>query len=272
VKAKTAAARSHAYGTSADSWPHFHRFTGKSAPINRKALQDRAHRHPGAISAARHSAMNFKKISTLFSVVLGNPATQTFENRTFNAVMIFIGTAGAILLSYDFFLGNTVSQCIDLSCIIYSSSCYAYSRRRQDHGKLDTISFIFLYIATSTGWFFNNGMHGSIPYFFFILSCYAGVFFKKPLRNAIPLLIATVLAFISLEFFNPEFVTSYTSKLYNFIDVGVSIIICLIINGVSIHIIFKKYDVERTLNKKMLNQVIADKELIEKSMTKQPPT
>lgn len=50
------------------------------------------------------------------------------------------------------------------------------------------------------------------------------------------------------------------------IDVSVSIITCLIINGISIHIIYKKYNIERNLNKKMLNQAIADKELIEKSI------
>jgi hypothetical protein len=210
--------------------------------------------------------MNHKNLFGYFSILTGNKDTQTFENRTFNAVMIFISITGSILLSYDFFFGNIASQCIDISCIIYSISCYIYSIKNGDHKKLATISFIFLYIAISAGWFFNNGIHGSIPYFFFILSCYAGVFFKDPLKNAIPLLIATVSLFIIIEFLKPDTVSLYTSRIHGLIDVSVSIITCLIINGISIHIIYKKYNIERNLNKKMLNQAIADKELIEKSM------
>jgi hypothetical protein len=200
------------------------------------------------------------------STLLGHRATQTFENRTFNAVMIFISTTAAILFSYDFFLGNIASQCIDILCIIYSISCYIFSIKYGTHKKLATATFVFLYIVISIGWFFNNGINGSIPYFFFILSCYAGVFFEKPLKNAIPVIIATVLTFTILEFTNPELISIYTSKIYNFIDVTVSIITCLIINGISIHIIYKKYNTERNINLKMLNQAIADKELIEKSM------
>jgi hypothetical protein len=210
--------------------------------------------------------MDHKKIFGYLHSLLGNQDTQTFENRTFNAVMIFISIAGAALLSYDIFLGNTVSQFIDISCIIYSTCCYIYSIKFNNHRKLITISFIFLYLAISIGWFFNNGIHGSIPYFYFILVCYSGIFFKNPFKHLIPLIIITVSLFIIIEFFNPESVVKYTSKIHSFLDIGISIILCLLVNGISIHIIFKKYDIERKLNKKMLDQAILDKELIEKSM------
>ena len=52
----------------------------------------------------------------------------------------------------------------------------------------------------------------------------------------------------------------------HFLDVSASIFICLIVNGISIHIIYKRYELERKLNQIMLNQAINDKELIEKSM------
>jgi len=210
--------------------------------------------------------MNYANILSCLSTPLGNKATQTFENRTFNAVMIFIGATGAILFSYDFFLGNIASQCTDILCIIYSISCYIYSIKYGTHKKLATATFVFLYIVISTGWFFNNGINGSIPYFFFILSCYAGVFFKEPLKTAIPAIIATVLTLVTIEFTKPELISFYTSRIYNFIDVTISIITCLIINGISIHIIYKKYNTEKNINLKMLNQAIADKELLEKSM------
>ncbi len=210
--------------------------------------------------------MNYKKIFKIFPDLLGDKQTQTFENRTFNTAMLSISIAGLTLLSYDIILGNIASQFIDISCIAYSISCYIYSIKNRNHYKLTTVTFIFLYIAISSGWFFNNGIHGGMPFFFFVLSCYSGVFFKKPFIHAIPFIIATVSLLTAIEFLNPELVISYKSKVHNFLDIGASIIICLVINGISIHIIYKKYDIERELNKKMLNKAINDKELIENSI------
>lgn len=180
--------------------------------------------------------------------------------------MLSISIAGLTLLSYDIILGNIVSQFIDISCVAYSILCYIYSLKSCNHHKLTVTTFIFLYIATTTGWFFNNGIHGGVPFFFFILSYYSCVFFRKPFLHAIPLIIITVLLLATTEFFHPEMVVLYKSKVHDFLDIGFSIIIYLTINGVSIHIIYKKYDIERELNKKMLNQAINDKELIESSI------
>lgn len=210
--------------------------------------------------------MNYTKILRFFSFLIGDPSTHTFENRIFNTAMLSISLAGIILLSYDIFVGNIISQTIDISCIIYSLSCYIYSLKDNHHDKLILPTFVFLYISIASGWFFNNGIHGGMPFFFFILSCYSCVFFKKPFNISIPFIITTVLILISIEFFHPELVTSYTSKAHHFLDVSASIFICLIVNGISIHIIYKRYELERKLNQIMLNQAINDKELIEKSM------
>ncbi len=210
--------------------------------------------------------MNHKKIFEFLSRLTGNSAIHTFENRIFNTVMLSIGMAGTTLLSYDIFVGNVISQIIDISCIIYSLFCYIYSLKYKNHDKLILPTFAFLYISIVAGWFFNNGIHGGMPFFFFILSCYSCVFFKKPFNISIPLIITTVLILIAIEFFNPKLVIPYTSKSHHFLDVGASIFICLIVNGISIHIIYKRYEIERKLNKTMLNQALIDKELIEKSM------
>lgn len=210
--------------------------------------------------------MNYQKIFEFLPLLIGGSSEHTFENRTFNTVMLSISIAGAILLSYDIFLGNVISQIIDISCIIYSLPSYIYSLKYKNHEKLVIPTFMFLYIAITSGWFFNNGIHGGMPFFFFILSCYSCVFFKKPFKISIPSTIATVFILIGVEFFNPEFVTPYASKTHHFLDTGASIFICLIVNGISIHIIYKRYEIERNINKVMLNQAINDKELIEKSM------
>lgn len=210
--------------------------------------------------------MNCKKILGFFSFLIGDASKHTFENRAFNTAMLSICISGAILLSYDIFIGNFISQIIDISCIIYSLSSYIYSLRFNNHEKLIIPTFIFLYIAIISGWFFNNGIHGGMPFFFFILSCYSCVFFKKPFNISIPLIIATVLVLIAVEFLYPELIIPYTSKTHHFIDVGASVFICLIVNGISIHIIYKRYEIERNINKIMLNQAVNDKELIEKSM------
>lgn len=210
--------------------------------------------------------MNSKERLKSLSNIPGNPTEHSFENRIFNTVLLFICGSGLILLSYDIFIGNCISKSLDAACIIYSLSCYTYSIKYNKHEKLILPTFMFLYTIVSLSWFFNNGIHGATPFFFLVLSCYSGVFFIKPLKIAIPLIITTISILTITEYFFPNLVTTYTSKVNEFTDIGISIIICLVINGISVHIIYKRYDIEKKLNKTMLNRAIADKETIEKSI------
>lgn len=210
--------------------------------------------------------MNLKETLKNLTIIENHPSPHPFEHRIFITVLLFICSTGVLLLSYDLFLGNLTSRLLDLTCIIYSLSIYLYSQKHKEYNKLIIITFTFLYVIISLSWFFNNGIHGASPFFFIILSCYSGVFFKNPLNNAIPFIIITVSTLTIIEYLHPNLITVYTSKINEFIDIGASIIICLLIIGVSIHIIYKRYDIERELNKKMLNQAIIDKKLIEKSI------
>jgi hypothetical protein len=68
------------------------------------------------------------------------------------------------------------------------------------------------------------------------------------------------------EFYYPEILCKYDSKVQDYIDVGISLPLCLAITGLTVYLIFNEYIKERVSNKKLLKQAITDKEIIEKSL------
>lgn len=210
--------------------------------------------------------MEIKRTTELISQLFGAPEAYTFENRTFNAVMLLVSVTGAATLLYDFILSNYIVQLIDLFCFLYPLGCYLYSKKTKEYEFLIKWSFALFYIALSIAWFLNNGIHGSLPSFFFLLVIYCVVLLKKPFKFFVPFVIATVILLTVFEFIRPEYFVHYDNKIQDFTDIGISLVLCLVINGLLVHLIFNEYIKERKSNKELLNQALMDKEVIEKSI------
>jgi|GEM_PF-2399591 len=209
--------------------------------------------------------MKKKNTLELISNLFGDPEIYTFENRTFNAIMLLVSFTGATTLLYDSILSSHVVQLIDFFCFAYPLGCYLYSRKTKKYEALIKISFACFYIALSVAWFFNNGIHGSLPYFYFLLVIYCVILFKKPFKFPIPFVVITVLSMTVSEFYYPEYLFNYGSKIQDYIDVGISLPLCLSITGLTVYLIFNEYIKERISNKEFLKQLTIDKEVMESS-------
>lgn len=206
------------------------------------------------------------KITTeLVSNLFGNTADYTFENRIFNVVMLLISLTGGITLLYDSILTSRIIQFLDFLCFIYPMGCYFYSKKTKRYNLLIIPSFFFFFLELSIAWIFNNGIHGSLPFFFFLLTLYCVILIEKPFRFFIPFVLTTILIMIIIEYSYPDYLVYYNSRINDFIDTGVSLILCIMINCLGVYLVFNEYIKERLSNKKLLEQAIADKEIIERS-------
>jgi len=202
----------------------------------------------------------------IFYILVGDCESFSFENRMFNAVMLLLSLTGLIAFSYDVFLSNNVSKSIDLVCFGYSLSCYVYSKSKKRFAALITPSLFIFFISLLLGLFVNNGMHGSLPYFFFLMVSYCVIFIEKPFKYAIPSILITLALTAFIEFHKEEYFFHYTSKVQDFLDITITSIMCLTVNGFIIYFIFNEYKNERKINKKMLDQALIDRKMIEESV------
>lgn len=191
----------------------------------------------------------------------------SFENRIFNAVMIFISITGLSTVLLNLAINNHISQTIvSVLCTVFPFSCFIYSKTTKNYKHLIIPTIIYFEIVLSVGWFATDGINGSIPYFFFILIIYCVIFAKKPFHFFIPLTLSIITGIIIVEYIHPEYLVNYDNRSQKFIDISFSLILCFVIVGSIIHFIFKEYIKEREAKTLMLSQAVKDRELIDRSM------
>ncbi len=196
--------------------------------------------------------------------LLGDAANYSFEQRIFHAVMLLIAFTGLTTVTYDFVLGNHPSQIVvSAFCAAFPLGCYLYARKTHSFQVLIKPSILFFYTALSVGWFVTNGLHGSLPFFFFMLVVYCVVYAQRPFHWAIPGVVGSVIAFIVIEWYLPQLFIRYDSALQAFFDTGISLVLCLIINGAIVHVIFTEYIRERRQKDEMIAQMIKDRQIID---------
>jgi hypothetical protein len=104
-----------------------------------------------------------------------------------------------------------------------------------------------------------------MPFFFFVLVTYGNMFIKNPFRFYLPFIITSIIAMLATEYYWPHLFLKYDTRSQEFLDVGISLVLCLVINGSIIHFVFREYFRERSLKEEILQQTIKDKETIDKA-------
>jgi len=207
-----------------------------------------------------------KIIQRVFNNLFGDSERISLENRIFNTVMFFISLTGIATVIYGVIIDDNIYQIfISSLCAIIPGFCYIYSIRNRNFRKLITPANIYFYVALTAAWFVTNGVHGSLPFFFFLLVTYGNIFIKNPFRFYVPFIIASIIIMLIIEYYYPFLFIKYDNRLQEFLDVGISLVLCLVINGSIIHFVFREYFRERFLKDEILKQTIKDKEIIDKA-------
>ncbi len=115
-------------------------------------------------------------------------------------------------------------------------------------------------------WFVGGGSYESVPYYFFVLIIPATILLSTRLKILFyVMLLLTILGLMTIEYLHPETVSYFEHRIQRVIDVAFTVVLCLIISGFMVNIIFQHYLIERRSKEKLLKQTMEDKEKLEKA-------
>jgi hypothetical protein len=198
------------------------------------------------------------------SHLLGDPATYSLENRIFNMIMILLSITGGIATTYNIILNNhiilTVCTAMSVCC---TALAYGYSWKTRQYRRLVKPVVIYFFVILIVCWLANDGTNGAGADFFFLLMSLGILLLKRPLPGFMAAMIFTVIGLLTVEFFYPSLLIGYQTRIQRFLDVGISLVLCLVFNGIIIHMVFREYLRERQLKDALLVQKISEKEALE---------
>jgi hypothetical protein len=210
--------------------------------------------------------MRKSQIIGSISHLLGDPETYSLENRIFNAVMILVSIVGSITTIYNIILNNHIilTACSGIS-VIFTSLVYRYSWKTRRFQPLVAPLVVYFIMIMIVSWLANDGTKGAGADFFFLLMSIGTLLLKKPFPTFYVAIVMTLIGLLAVEFLYPSILIGYKTVTQRFLDVGISLILCLVFNGIIIHIVFREYLGERQLKDILLAQTIKDKEELERA-------
>ena len=207
-----------------------------------------------------------KKTHRFFSVnhLLGDPETHCLENRIFNSVVLLITLTSGIATAYNIILHNhgIVTAC-SVTSALFTSLVYAYSRKTRNYRPFIIPGILYFFVIMIVGWLANDGTKGADAYFFFLLVTSGILLLEKPFPAFFVAIVLTLVGLLMVEFYYPSILIGYETRTQRFLDIGISLLLCLVFNGMIIHIVFREYLGERRLKDALLAQTLRDKEELE---------
>jgi hypothetical protein len=205
--------------------------------------------------------MRKSQIIDSISRLLGNPETHSLENRIFNAMMILLSITGSIATTYNIILNNhIILTACTVTSVFFTSLAYGYSWKTRKFRLLVKPVIIYFFVILIVCWLANDGTKGAGADFFFLLMSLGILLLKKPFPIFMLAIVATLVGLLMVEFFYPSILIGYETRTQQFLDVGISLILCLVFNGMIIHMVFREYLRERLLKDALLVQAISEKE------------
>jgi signal transduction histidine kinase len=208
------------------------------------------------------------RISALSAFLFGDPQTVILETRAFNATLFLVFCAGVVSAAENIFAScPLIMHLLTLSAIVVSTGSYLASRKMGIWRPLVLPVYLIFLCLLSYGWIMQGGLGGSIVYYFFLLTCAAIIVFRGFYKVlALLLVCSSVLALILFEIHHPRAIVPYASAGQRYLDVSMSLIICLLTNGIMTYIVFREYVRERAAKNLLLESVVLEKERAEQAV------
>ncbi len=206
---------------------------------------------------------------TFIAIILGDTKHHSLENRIFNAVVL-LGAFGGICASLlNYYSGNPVRELvITLVATVVPVGFYIASRMfHADRYLRVPLAIIFLGILC-IAWITNQGSNGSTMAYIFILFVAMKIILSEPYdKFLLGISFIAVTGLLFLEHFRPDLIIPYASASHMFLDKVMSLMICLIVITVLVHLILKEYQNERARGELLYQQTLKDKEEILQALT-----
>lgn len=204
-------------------------------------------------------------IDTLHQLFAGSEKGP-LENRIFHIVMLLVAVVGTITTTYNIILHNNVilTGC-SATVVFFSILVFHYSRKTGLYRSLVKPVMLFLLIVMIISWIANDGTRGATPYFFFILMTVGILLLQQPFPYFVVIIIATLVGLMLVDVFYPAMLIGYETSTQQILDMDISLLVCLVFNGIIIFIVFREYLRERHLKDVLLAQTIKNKENLEQA-------
>lgn len=198
--------------------------------------------------------------------LFGDPRTCLLENRIFNSTMLLVSLTSSIATVYNLVLGNQViiTACSAVS-IVCTTMAYVYSKKTGNCRPLVFPVIVYFFVIMIVSWLANAGTMGAGSSFFFLLMSLGVLLLPKPFPVFMAAILITLTALLAVEYYFPDLLLGYANQEQRFFDVGISLILCLIFNGMIIHSVFREYLRERRLKDELLVEAITAREEVEKA-------
>lgn len=209
-----------------------------------------------------------KKDESFGSILLGNPITTTLENRVFNAITLLVSLTGLLTMVQNVVADNpSVHNIFSIIATLASTTAYILSLRGKRYKQLAVPVFLFFLGLLTVSWFATSGSLGTAAYFFFILFVSGILLFKKPNNILFLGLTLVVIGLLLLvEYFNPSLALPYPDRHQRLLDVGISLLLCLLSTGMLVHLVAAEQQRERARNERLFQQTLKDKEELERAL------
>lgn len=209
-----------------------------------------------------------KTDQSLASLLLGKPKATTLENRVFNAVALLAGLTGLLTLLQNLVLElPLIHSVLSTMGIFVGIIFYVWSLKSKRYKPLVIPIFTFFLGLITASWFATSGSLGPTSFIFFNLFVSGTILFKKP-QNILFLgsTLLIVIVLLMTEYFKPDTIWPYFDRSQRFLDVGITLVICLGITGTLVHLVASEHQRERDLNEQLYQQTLKDKEALEKAL------
>lgn len=208
------------------------------------------------------------KINARFIInkLIGDSQTKQLEERIFNSLMLLTFLFGCIATFYNILLENQLSltACSILGGFVGAISYY-YSYRTGNYKEIVSTIVAFLFAIMIVSWLTNAGTGGAGGFFFFLLVTIGVLLMNKRFIFFMVAIVATLIFLMAIEYHFPSILIGYANETQHFWDVSISLLICIIFNGMMIHLVFNQYLQEKRRNEELLEQTIRDKYYLEQS-------
>ena len=202
-------------------------------------------------------------------ILFGNKDTHPLENRVFNTASILVALAGIATLLMNYFAGNPTREVIISAIATFIGlASYILSIKFQKDQYLRIPMILLLLGVLITIWITNQGSQGSTPLFFTVLFVVGAILLAPPYDTLVlGASFLVVIGLLTTEQIYPSIIIPYLSDSHRFLDVAISLMICLIITTILVRLVVKEYQAERARNEVLYKQAIKDKLALEKAFT-----
>jgi DNA-binding CsgD family transcriptional regulator len=209
------------------------------------------------------------KINDLILLISGNNIRFTIEHQLLNFSIFFFGFL--YLISFPINYASNLTTELDIANTItfaFLSILFYYSRKHIINFKaVITIYFLIFTISYISFWFLNGGLLSGTLYFYMAFLAYI-IFITEKLIRFIFIIssLIIILCLILIEYYYPNLITKYPTRLSQFEDISISFFVSIFFTAILVYVGKELYKQEKKSTKDIIEQYRKQSKILKNSI------